>query len=53
MDVRRNGDRILIIILNRDIFNIIITYALHVGFNESKKRQFWVNLDKDDIGNIH
>ena len=48
MEVRRKGDKILLVKLNlgREIFNIISVYAPQVGLDESSKYQFWEDLDE-------
>ena len=40
VEVRRKGDKILLLILGKEIFNVISIYAPQVGLDESSKRQF-------------
>ena len=46
VEVRRKGDRILLVklILGREF--LILLVSAQVGLNESSKRQFWEDLDE-------
>ncbi|XWS28049.1 hypothetical protein CRYUN_Cryun25bG0032400 [Craigia yunnanensis] len=44
VDVRRKGDRILLI-LGGEAVNVINAYASQIGLDDESKRQFWEDLD--------